>query len=187
MAFSMSAEAGIDPLYERALDGTIGMFPQEHVEEILAVYLMRRYRNTTAKLISNPAWFLSLMNARGGTKMARLADANREHLAGASTVADVFDIPVSTLHNWKKTGKAIAFRLPGRGEDLFPIAQFSRGAVAPWAAEIVSALGNGEASFHFLCVPRVSLGHASLAQKAFTDSAIVGKLITTTLHKRVAE
>jgi hypothetical protein len=108
---------------------------------------------------------LKTLRRRGEIVTLRLALENARVVAPASIVSKRFNIPVSTLHAWKRGGRAIAFRLPAAKRDLFPLAQFSDGEVAPWAKSIVAFLGNGLPAFHFLMVGRKSQNGANYSQR----------------------
>jgi DNA-binding MurR/RpiR family transcriptional regulator len=80
---------------------------------------------------ARPAEILRAMQARAQTMIAELAADKADQLGGVGRVHDEFGIPVSMIRNWKKSGKVIAFRLPGQQDDLFPLVQFAKGAVMP--------------------------------------------------------
>jgi hypothetical protein len=113
---------------------------------------------------------LENLRRRGELVAVRLALENAQVVAPASIVSKRYNIPISTLHGWKRDGRAIAFRLPAAKRDLFPLAQFSDGEVAPWARSIVAFLGNGMPAFHFLMVGRRSQTGASYSRRVLEFS-----------------
>lgn len=120
---------------------------------------------------------LRIIRQRSAFLGARLTLQNVDAVASAADISERFNIPLSTLRRWKKAGRVVAFRPKNAKRDLFPLAQFSRKSVAPWAEKIISQLGNGMPAFHFLVVRRRSLGNVSYSRRALDGHASTAKMI----------
>ena len=113
--------------------------------------------------------------------VVRLALTNTHALAPAAIVSSRFGIPLSTLRGWKSAEKVIAIKPPGAARELYPLVQFSKKSVAPWAAQIISVLGKGAPAFHFLMVPRKSLSRESYSDRILKNRASAANLINSGL------
>lgn len=123
------------------------------------------------------------LRQQGAQASLRLAVENAKALATAAEVSKRLDIPASTLRKWKASNRAIAFRPPCGSRDLFPLAQFSEKAVAPWVSGIIATLGNGAAAFHFLLVPRRSLAGASYSRRLLDGDLSIPARIEANLRR----
>lgn len=114
-------------------------------------------------LTSRPDFLVQQLERSGEVLLLSLVKANIDHLAKASTITELFDIPKSTLHREKDAGRVIAYRSTKGADFVFPVEQFSAGGIADWAADVIHATDNGAPALHFLYVPREHLGGESFA------------------------
>lgn len=118
-----------------------------------------------------------ILRRKGAELIARLLRQNREHLGTSKVVADRFRLAQSALHRARERGVAIAYRPLGSTEFLFPFEQFDvGGALHVWPRALVSAVGNGAPSLHFLYTKRLSLAGRSFAEalRARDSREIIG-------------
>jgi hypothetical protein len=121
----------------------------------------------------------TILRQKGAEGVARLLRQNREHLGASKIVAERFGLAQSILHRARKRGVVIAHRPPGSTEYLFPFEQFGTGgALRGWPRALVSAVGNGAPSLHFLYTKRLSLAGRSFAEalRARDSGKITGAL-----------
>jgi hypothetical protein len=67
----------------------------------------------------------------------------------------------SGVHKAKDENRLLAFRLEGQNVARFPLFQFKTGEVRAWIPALLSRVGNGLASAHFLAVARKRLNGRS--------------------------
>ncbi len=182
---------GIDsPAEQRfltALDAVTNMVPTKRAPYLLGVYLVGLLDHRRALANIDSRTLLSILQSGGKEISARLVIENTGDLSLAAGVAKRFNIPPSTLHNWKSSGRAIAYRADKSNEDIFPLAQFKEGGVVPWAKQIISAVGNGGPAFHFLMVPRKSLGGVSFSRAILNGNDVAAERIGKQLAALVNE
>lgn len=115
---------------------------------------------------------LFILRVGGKQISAQLIIESAGVLSLAVGITKRFKIYASTLKKWKSTDQVIAYRPDRSDEDIFPLAQFSERRVELWAKQIIAAVGNGGPAFHFLMVPRKSLGGVSFSHTILNGNRV---------------
>jgi len=149
--------------FRSAVESVAAFVSPGSVLPMLDELIHEQIQKDLAQLTARPDWLRGQLSLRGDAITAELLVNNRDNVAGTAYVCEAFGIPRSTLHREKDAGRVIAFRPGKEGEFVFPLEQFEKGGVLPWAADIVEAVGNGAPAVHFLYVPREQLGGQSFA------------------------
>jgi hypothetical protein len=88
--------------------------------------------------------------------VAQIGDA-----ISAEGIGRLLDIKKSAIHKAKQENRLLAFQLPARVGDFFPVFQIAEGKVLPWIKPLLDSVGNGMPAVQFLTVKRRSLNGAS--------------------------
>jgi hypothetical protein len=106
------------------------------------------------KTTANDLWrMLSLRGeAKAAETVAQIGDA-----ISAEGIGRLLDIQKSAVHKAKKENRLLAFSLPARVGDFFPVFQIEKGKVQPWIPRLLRFIGNGLPAIQFLTVKRKSL------------------------------
>jgi len=126
----------------------------------------------------NPELISSALKRRGQQQspawLARL-----EPSIGTQEVMLLTGLSKSGVHKAKDENRLLAFRLEGQNVARFPLFQFKTGEVRAWISVLLSRVGNGLASAHFLAVARKRLnGHSyvDLLRERDDDDVITAML-----------
>lgn len=172
--------------YTAAIDGIVALVPA-HERLTLLGNCLRGLALRELRIGLNSGPMYRGMLRLGGASVTASLIKNLGACIRASEVEEEFSIPASTLHHWKNAGRAIAFRPPETADDFFPAVQFSARAVAPWAAAVITATGNGAAAVHFLAVPRKQLDGICFAEALRDGHAGTAEKIAETARKRARD
>lgn len=143
--------------FRSAVESVAAFVSPTSVLPMLDELLHEQIQKELSQLSARPEWLRKQLGRRGDAITAELLGGNRDYVAGAAYVCETFGLPRSTLHREKDAGKVIAYRPNKSADFVFPLEQFEKGGVYPWAEGIVDAVGNGAPAIHFLYVPREQL------------------------------
>jgi len=125
-------------------------------QTLLAV--VRRRLLTEQKTTANDLW--RMLSLRGEAKAAEIV-AQIGDAVSAEGIGSLLGIKKSAVHKAKHENRLLAFSLPARVGDFFPVFQVEKGELRPWIEPLLNFVGNGMPAVHFLTVKRRSLNGSS--------------------------
>jgi hypothetical protein len=121
---------------------------------------------------------------QAGTKILRKLQARNGPTFSLLETAAVLGLSREQVSAMDKKGEVIG--LTHRGARVYPAWQFDCGKVRSWVAPVVAATGGAGAAFHFLTVPRRSVGREDGYQSLLAYLLANDATALATLHKRLA-
>lgn len=149
---STELEVAASPSADEAL--LENMIRRMHITNHVILTVLRRRLLTEQKTTANDLW--RMLSLRGEAKAADIV-AQIGDSVSAEGMGSLLGIKKSAVHKAKQENRLLAFSLPARVGDFFPVFQVEKGELLTWIPPLLKLVGNGLPAVHFLTVQRRSL------------------------------